>query len=258
MNLCQPLVANLQSPVAVEPAQRPLHHPPVPTHLLTRFYPFARYSWRDASLAQCASLLPRVIRLIGMQLLRPLTRAAARPLDRADGIQGLLHHLYVVDIGRRDGHRERDAFGFDHNMALRALFAAIRRILPGFRAPFCAGTTEESSKARDQSMRSASPSLSSSTWCSLFQTPASCHCLSLRQHVMPEPQPISGGKYSQGSPVERTKRMPRSTSRLGMRGRPPLCLGGSDGNKGSITAQSSSVINCLAMQSSLHGQLRFC
>ena len=258
MNLSQPLVTNLQTPVPVEPTVRPLHHPAMPPQLLARFYPLARYPWGDASLVQLAPLLPRVISFVSVQLRGPLSWTAPRPLDRADGIKSLFKHFDVMNVRGRDRHRERDALGFDHNMALRALFAAIRRILPGLSAPFCAGTAEESSEARDQSIRSASPSLSSSTWCSLFHTPAWCHCLSLRQHVMPEPQPISGGRYSQGSPVESTNRMPRSTSRFGMRGRPPLVLGGSGGNKGSMTAQSSSLINCLAMPCSLHGQLRFC
>jgi hypothetical protein len=107
-------------------------------------------------------------------------------------------------------------------------------------------------------MRSASPSLSSKTWWRRFQTPALCQSRKRRQQVIPEPQPISGGRYSQGKPVESTKRMPRSTSRLGMRGRPPLGLDGSGGNNGSTTNQSSSVINCLAMRHSLYAKLRFC
>lgn len=258
MNLCQPLITNLQTPIPVEPTQRALNHPAMPPQLLARFNPFARDARGDASPPQLAPLLLRVIRLVGVQLRGPLAWAASRSLDRADRIKSPFDHLDVVDVSCRDRYREWDTLGFDHNMALRALFAAIRRILPGLRAPFCAGTAVESSEARDQSMRSASPRRSSSTWCSLFHTPASCHCLSLRQHVMPEPQPISGGRYSQGNPVESTKRMPRSTSRLGVRGRPPFGFGGSGGNRGSMTAQSSSVINCLAMRSSLHGLLRFC
>ena len=258
MDLSQPLIPDLQTPIPVEPTMCAFHYPAMSPQLLARFYTLARYSWRDSSFAQFAPLLARVIRLVGMQLSGPLARAASRSLDRADRINSLLKHFDVVNVGSRQSYRERDALGFDHNMALRALFAAIRRILPSFRAPFCAGTAEESSEARDQSMRSASPSLSSSIWCSFFHTPASCHCLSLRQQVIPEPQPISGGRYSQGNPVESTNRMPRSTSRFGMRGRPPLGRGGSGGNKGSMTAHSSSLINCLAMQCSLQGQLRFC
>jgi uncharacterized membrane protein YgcG len=163
-----------------------------------------------------------------------------------------------MHVSSRQCYRERDATSFDHKLALRARFAAIRRILSGFSAPPTAATLAESNEARDQSIRSAWPRRSSKVRCNLCQTPASCHSLSLRQQVMPEPQPISGGKYSHGNPVESTKRMPRSTSRSGMRGRPPHGFSGSGGSNGSITAHSSSLINCFARLIILHGKLRFC
>ena len=258
MNLSQSFIANLQTTVAIQPTVRAFYDPAMSPQLLGTLNAFACNAWRDAALSQRSPLVFRVIRLVGVQLRGPLAWASHRSLDRADGINGLFHHLDVMHIGRRDSHRERNALALDHQMAFRALFAAIRWILPGLSAPFCAGTADESREARDQSMRSASPSRSSSTWCNFFQTPASCHPLSRRQQVIPLPQPISGGRYSQGSPVESTKRMPLSTSRFGMRGLPPLGFSGSGGSNGSMTSHSSSVINCLAMSGSLHGKLRFC
>lgn len=258
MNLSQSLITNLQPAITIQPTVRSLHHPAMSPQPLARLDAFARNPWRDAAPPQSPSLLPRVIRFISMQFRRAFSRATHWPLDGADGINGFFHHPNVVHVGRRDSHRERDTLALDHQMAFRALFAAIRWILPGFIAPFCAGTAEESKEARDQSMRSASPNLFSSTWWSFFQTPASCHSFNLRQQVIPLPQPISGGRYSQGRPVESTNRMPRNTSRFGMRGLPPLDLTGSGGSKGPMTSQSSSVINCFAMRDSLHGELRFC
>jgi hypothetical protein len=163
-----------------------------------------------------------------------------------------------MHVGRAQRNGERDALPVHDHMAFRARFAAIRWIRPGFIAPFSAGTAEESREARVQSMRSASPKRSSSRRWSFCQTPASCHSRNLRQQVIPDPQPISGGKYSHGKPVASTKRMPRRTSRFGMRGRPPFDFSGSGGSKGSMTAQSSSVINCFAMPQILHGVTRFC
>src|SRR5215210_7424938 len=81
-------------------------------------------------------------------------------------------------------------------------------------------------------------------------TPASCHSLRRRQHVMPEPQPISWGSISQGMPVLRTNRIPVRAARASMRGLPPLGLGGSSGKSGSITSHSSSVTSGLAIFSS--------
>jgi hypothetical protein len=76
--------------------------------------------------------------------------------------------------------------------------------------------------------------------CSRSQIPALCQSRRRRQQVMPLPQPISRGSCSHGMPVESTNRVPVSTARLGMRGRPPVGLGPSAGKRGSITVQSSS------------------
>lgn len=99
--------------------------------------------------------------------------------------------------------------------------AAIGRIRAGFFAPFCAGIEHESRTARLQSSFSASANRWSSTQCKTSHTPCACQSRSRRQHVMPEPHPISGGSNSQGVPVRSTKMMPVSTARSGRRGRPP-------------------------------------
>ena len=208
------LVTNLQPAIAIEPTMCSLYHPPIRPQPLTRLDALAGDARRKASSPKLPSLVPRGVGFVGVQLRGAFPWTTTGPLDGADGVNSFFHHLDVVDIGPTHCDGERDALAFDHKMALRALFAAIRRILPGFCAPPTAGTLAASREARDQSMRSASPRRSSSTWCNFFQTPAACHSLSRRQQVMPEPQPISGGKYSHGSPVKSTKRMPLSTSRF--------------------------------------------
>jgi hypothetical protein len=134
-------------------------------------------------------------------------------------------------------------------MALRARFASIRRILPGFFAPPTAGTVKESTEALDQSSWSASARRSSSTWCSRCQTPASCHSFKRRQQVVPEPQPSSGGSHDHGRLARRTKMMPLRQSRFEMRGLPPRGFSGSGGSNGSTTAHSSSLKMGFAMAS---------
>ena len=258
MNLGSAFVTNFQTTIAIEPTMSPFDDPTIASQLRRTLNAFASDARCDAAPSQCPPMVARVIGFISVQLRGAFTRATPWALHRADSINSFFQHPYVMHVGcaHRDG--ERDTLAFDHKMALRARFAAIRWILPGFFAPPTAATLEESSEARDQSIRSASPKRSSSSWWSFRHTPLSCHSLSRRQQVMPLPQPISGGRYSQGSPVESTKRMPLSTSRFGMRGRPPLALSGSGGSNGSMTSHSSSVINCFAMPDSLHGKLRFC
>lgn len=248
VHICAPLVADAQTAIAIEPGERAFNDPAMPAESFAALDAAPRDTWRNRTLARLFAQRLQVIRFISMQLRRTLPRSAAPTFDRLNRIHRFEHHARVMHVGRREYHRERDALPVHDQMAFRARFAAIRWIRPGFIAPFSAGTAEESSEARDQSMRSASPRCLSRAWWSLRQTPASCHCFRRRQQVIPEPQPISGGRYSHGSPVESTKRMPRRTSRFEIRGLPPRVFSGSGGSKGSITAQSSSVINCFAMQ----------
>jgi hypothetical protein len=73
--------------------------------------------------------------------------------------------------------------------------------------------------------------------------------LSLRQQVVPDPQPSSGGSHDQGRLARRTKMMPRRQSRFEMRGLPPRGFSGSGGSSGSTTAHSSSLTIGFAMAS---------
>jgi hypothetical protein len=57
--------------------------------------------------------------------------------------------------------------------------------------PLFAVTLAESRETLSQSIRSASPRRSRSTRCSASHTPASCQSRKCRQHVEPDPQPIS-------------------------------------------------------------------
>jgi hypothetical protein len=250
MNVIEPFIANSQAAEAVEPCPGSLHYPAIATQPLARFNASARDPRHDATLPQLPAQRARIVGFVGMQLRRALARTPPPvAANRLDGIHDFEHHPRIMHIGRTQECRERDALALDHKMALRARFAAIRRILPGFCAPFSAGTEKESTEARDQSSWSASAKRSSKAWCNLRHTPASCHSRSLRQQVMPEPQPISGGKYDHGNPVRRTKMMPRKASRFEMRGRPPFGFSTSGGSKGSTTAHNSSLTSGFAIAS---------
>ena len=224
VNVLPPLVvANLQPPVAIQPRERPFHHPPVASQ------PFARLDAPSgdarggyAPLPERLAAAREVLALVGVQLVGALARSAARLADRLDSIYGLLQDFRVVDVGGRVGQRKRDASPVEHNMALGARFALIRRVRAGSLAPPGAGTLAESKEARSQSIWSASPKRSKSLRCSRSHTPTSCHSLKRRQQLMPEPQPICWGSISQGMPVLSTNRMPVRAARSSTRGLPPL------------------------------------
>ncbi len=94
-------------------------------------------------------------------------------------------------------------------------------------------------------------------WWSRSQTPAACQSRRRRQQVTPEPQPISWGSISQGMPDFSTKMMPVSAARSGTRGRPPLGLGGSGGNRGSTIAHNSSGTSGFFIATFYHSIPRF-
>jgi hypothetical protein len=79
----------------------------------------------------------------------------------------------------------------------------------------------------------------------IFKAPAFCQSRNLRQHVTPEPDPISCGKYSHGIPVFNTKMIPAKRAQSCTLGRTPhhLARRFGLGSSGSITAHSSSLAN---------------
>lgn len=182
-----------------------------------------------------------------MQLVGSLPRPATWSEHSGNGVNPRLQHLRIVHVCRCMSDRQRDTAAVAHKVALRARFAPIRRIGPGFLAPPGAGTLPESSEARDQSMWSAKPSRSSRTRGRASHTPAACQSRSRRQQVLPLPQPISWGSISHGIPVLSTKRIPVNAARLPMQGRPPFGLGGSGGKSGAIMAHSSWDTSCFAI-----------
>jgi len=250
MNVQSPLVADGQPPEVVEPSQRALYHPAVPAQLLAALYTSSCYSRSDAPLPQGRSVSVGVVASIGMQLVRPLSRSASAlgtSLDTRDSVYHHLQRFGIRNVSACASYCEGNSRSADHKMALRAWFALIRRIRPNCLAPFLARMHVESSAARDQSISPAACNSSSNTLCSFSHTPACCQSRSLRQHVIPEPQPISCGSSSHCKPVLSTNRMPVSAALLEMRGRPPLGLGGSGGKSGSITSHNSSVSSGFAI-----------
>ena len=172
----------------------------------------------------------------------------SRQSQRWDGVNGVFEPLGIVDIGPRNRHRQRHTVTVDHDMALCAQLATIRRILASLFAPPGAGTLALSRDARVQSIRPASCSRCRSVRCNRLHTSARCQSRKRRQHVMPLPQPSSWGSISHGMPLRKTKTIPVKAARsLMRRGRPPLGLGGSGGRSGAMISHSASLINGVLM-----------
>ena len=169
MDVGAPLVADGQAAEAVEPGQRALDHPAVAAQPLAGVsMPLRAMRTLDAALAAG--------RGDSAGCRRPCRRAAwpgACAAGRAGCLIGGMASSSVLE-DRCESWRLAAVTGarasgmpppVDHNVALRARFAAIRRVRPGALAPLLAGMLALSRLARLQSIWSASPRRSSSTRC---------------------------------------------------------------------------------------------
>lgn len=95
-----------------------------------------------------------IVSLVGVKLVRPLARAAAAVAHARHRVEGGCQHQAVVPVGRAQPHPERRASPVDHKMALRARFAAIRRVRADLGTPLsparrrCRGTLGSSPAVR--------------------------------------------------------------------------------------------------------------
>ena len=217
-----------------------LHHPTMATEAVFGLDSSARDASPDAAFPARAAAPGKVVPFVGVQLVRTESRPASWSGDGRNAIQQIVQDLRVVNVGRSQQYCQRNTLSIDKKMVFRARFAFVRRVGSGFFAPFFAATVAESTAARLQSISPARPNFSSNTRCKRCHTPAACHSLSRRQHVIPLPQPISLGSISQGMPLRRTNRMPVRAARSDTRGRPPFGFGFSGGNKGATCFHNSS------------------
>src|SRR5690242_17187617 len=107
------------------------HHPTVPAQALAALDPAPGDARDDAAPAAGAAAAGVVVGLVGVQLRRAPAGPASRLADRRHGVERLLEHGAVVDVGGREQDRERDALPVDHEVALGARLAAVGRVRPG-------------------------------------------------------------------------------------------------------------------------------
>ena len=246
MDVGTALVADGKAAELVEPGEGALDHPAMASEALRGLDAPASNARGDRAGAAFGTATAMIVRLVSVQLGGALAGSSAPVPHAGDGVEGCGQQRGVVPVGARQRQAERRSPGIDHAMALRARFAAIRRVRAGRASPFLAATAALSSEARLQSNSSASASRSRRVRCRRSHTPAACQSRNRRQHVMPE-HPNSTGSIVQGMPERSTNTIPDNAVRSSQRGRPPRRLDGSAGSSGSIAAHSSSVTRGLVM-----------
>ncbi len=220
MNITTTLITNSQPAKLVQPGKRAFYYP-------TSFAQPAAIGGStfgqqgfDLQKSQCNPVWLRIIATIALNNIRTLTGSTTPASYRWNCFNQWKKLRHVVAISTGDNGSKRYPVGVGNYMMLAAVFASISGVWASFLPPKTARTDAESTTAREKSILSAFRSLLSKMRCILSQIPASCQSCSLRQHVMPEPQPISLGKCSQPIPVLSTNRIPVKVARSGIDFRP--------------------------------------
>jgi len=249
VNAGSPLVAHRQPSKSMQPGEGAFDHPTRPAEAAAVRRAALRELGGDAAIAEPVAMRLRIVAAVALDESRFAhgpTGAASEDGHRIDERQQLGD---VVPVRRRQRRDERNPVGVGENMMFRPGLAAIGRVRSSFFPPRSARRDELSTTAR---ARSSWPrrrnSVSSTVW-RRVQTLARCHRTSRRQHVVPEPQPISRGSMFHGIPLRSTNRMPVSTARSGIGARPAYCRFRRRrlGSNGSIRAHKSSSIKAWGM-----------
>ncbi len=127
----------------------------------------------------------------------------------------------VVDVRGRDMRHQRHPARIGHDVVFGPRLAAIGWVRSSFFPPRIARTDPLSTTVQRWSSRPRRRSSARRVSCKRCQTPARSHSTKRRQHVLPEPHPISHGNICHGNPPRSTNRMPVSAARSETRGRPP-------------------------------------
>ena len=248
MNVIPFFVADTKASIIEEPVERRFHNPAILSQSAAVFGIAPGDQWNDAPVAQrLSNLFLSVIGAIREHGVRSFSRTASRLGNGRDRIHQWDSHFRVVNIGAGVRNGQWYAVAVGDQVALGAVFPAIRGIGAGLCPPKSARVEQLSMAAADQSIRLARPSLLRNNCQMSCQMPARCQSRRRRQQVIPLPQPISCGNSSHWMPVRKTNRMPVRQARSGTRGRPPLGLGGSVGKSGLICFHNSSVSSGLAI-----------
>ncbi len=198
------LVADGEAAEVVQPGEGAFDDPAVAAEAGGALDALAGDADLDAAPVEVAAAVRVVVALVGVQLGGPLATVPVRLPDAWDRLDQRGEDGVVGAVGARDAAGEREALALDDEVVLGAGFGAVGRVRAGRLAPPLARTLALSTLARDQSMRPAAPSRSSSTRCSAAQTPAACQSRKRRQQVTPLPQPSSCGSIRHWMPVMST------------------------------------------------------
>ncbi len=249
MHRNRPLVSDFEATRLADPGERPFHYPTDSTEAASVRHAETGQMAPDAPLLQAPAIARGSVRSVAIEVLRLASWAPARTMNGRDVVQQR-HGLHrVVPLRSCYPQRKRCAPTVNDEVSFRTHLRSVRGVLSRVGPPKTARMLWLSIAAFDQSMRPSRPSRSRSACSTFFHTPRRCQYRSRRQHVTPDPQPISWGRIHHGMPLCRTKMIPVRHARSSIGGRPRLpAPARCPGRSGRTTSHSSSGTNGPAIQ----------
>lgn len=239
MNIRPFLISNTKPAKLIQPSKRSLNYPT----MLPKLAPMGLEAFGnkrpDASSLELLTNPSRVVRAIGKQRSRPISRPAPSTTNRRNLIHQVHRHLGVVPIGSTQYTTQRSTVPVGQKTSFAPAFCLVRGIGTRLGPPKRARTLCESMTALSQLILLAWFNRERRKRWMFSHTFSRCHSRSRRQQVIPE-HPISLGSISQGMPLLSTKRMPERAFRSSTGGRPPFGLGFFGGSNGWIRFQRAS------------------
>jgi hypothetical protein len=247
MNIVTAFIADSQPTKLVQPGKCSLDYPAKYTKAATVFRSAFGQNRIYTQVTQGLAMRLAIVCPVALNTIRSLTGTTHFTCDRRNRLYQWQKLGDIMTVCSSYFHRKRDTVGISYKVMFRPQFPSIRCIRARFRPPKTARTEAESTTAREKSILSFFRRWLSRIRCILSQTPAFCQSCRRRQQVMPDPQPISLGKYCQGIPVLSTKIIPVRALRSSTGGLPPLGRGGCFGMTGSMSFHNWSFTSGLAM-----------
>ena len=136
MDVLAPFIADGETAEAIEPRPCALNPPPVASQSLADVHTAAGNPGHNGAPTAFGRAATMVISLVSVQFVRSAPRTSTPMPHGRHGIEGGGKHEAVMPIGSAQAQAERCACPVDHNMALRARFAAIRRVRAVAAPPF--------------------------------------------------------------------------------------------------------------------------
>jgi len=213
MNIAAAFIPLPEAFKLVKPGQASFHNPACFAQSTAVFGIAFCQQRDDAQFSQRFTQCLAMVGTVPLKGLRSLLGAAWFAADGGDGLDQRQGLGDIMPIGFREFMGQRDPVCIGNQMVLGTRFTPVCGVRAGFLPPKTARTEDESTIALEKSIWSALRNWARRIWWILSHTPTFCQSRNLRQQVIPLPQPISCGRYSQPMPVLSTKRIPVRAAR---------------------------------------------